>query len=285
LRLLNWETGAETPYPGGADIFADWSILRKGWIALNYDMQTVALPDPCLGQPPVLLPGRHAAPHENPELIWLTDGGISRPYDRHGREAGSGLRVPAGWLEAAYLGAWLQWNPHEGRSTYWDRHGNAREIGGYFVIAVGGRFVLIGKHGMQEARVLDLADGTTRIIERKGFSLWGRLATTSPDGRIATLSSRIDDPGPWRRDQPQRPATSVMVFVDLEAASCTVASGTIEESASYPVWTSDGTSCVFRIPFGSTIGSISLSTMAIERRHLPATAGKPIADLTCRMRP
>jgi hypothetical protein len=164
-------------------------------------------------------------------------------------------------------------------------------------LGVGGPFVLLGARWL-EARVLDMRDGTVKNVPRDGFTQWGTLDSVSPDGSRVALSVRVADQGPkrpegmeigeWLREAWRRPLpdpTEALALVDLAAASCTLASGTLTNFASYPAWTANGSACVFGIPFehGTTIGWVSLDTMRLDRHLLPRRYGTPLADMTDRL--
>lgn len=297
LRLLDWESGEERPLEG-ASVVADTVIARDGWIVLSYIMRAVALPDPAQKKSPVGLPGRHPVAHEDPSLVWLTDEhGVATPVDRGGRAGGPSITVPSGWLAAAYGDAWLQWDPKAGTSTYWSGDGVPSLFGRTYGVCVAGPRVLMLRAGDREADVLDLRDGRVSPVERRGFMRWDMLPSLSPDGTKAALSAQTADPGPmrpddvpfdeWMRTKPDTPAdpTRVMTVVDLTTASCSVVTGTFRNAALNPAWTADGRAFAFYIPFErrTTIGWVSLDTMALQRRLFPRRTGSPLLDMSGRL--
>jgi hypothetical protein len=191
----------------------------------------------------------------------------------------------------------LQWDPYTDATTYWSASGQSKDLSGWDSKTSAGALAVALSRSGKDIGVIDLRDGSMRLVAAPPIHQWCNLMSLSPDGRHLGLSAVLHEETPvpavvpageaemWRYrhyDQLARDRVNVMVVVDLLAGTCRVAEGTFDNFASPAAWAADSSSLVFGVPFepDSTIGKLDLATMRVELRRFPAGTGTPGVDVT-----
>lgn len=293
LSLLTLPEGAHRPLLAAAGVPADGAIVRRGWLALEYNNTAVAVHLPIRVDTIPLWEARYPVAHLDPALLWVRDDEEHSwvAVDRHGSQTGDRVRlVDDDRLEAVGAGSVLVRRPSGSLAV--GPVEDLRPLTYDDVIAQAGARVLVVRR-RADAAVLDLATGAVTPVAPDGFRSWDSLGSVSPNGRYVAVSGGIappapgpDDGEPFRayldrtRNDPPPASERVLALVDLSHGTCRSVPGEFDNFA-IPVWAPDSRSLVFSIPFEAptTLGWVHLDEFVLHRLRLPARSPIPLHQL------
>jgi hypothetical protein len=276
-------------------------LPREGWLACAAHEEVWGIPssfeEPAfsVGQSWGLIAG------EDPRTIWLApestyDGRPSRfiEYDGVARAERRTLELEPGLGLAAVVSQGLVVAPVEAGIIQLHQWADGRRtdlVAGTYVLAQHDALLAV-EVDHRDLMIFDVGRRTSVPVPRPAGSRWGMFSSFSPDGKLLAIGVEKDHglseeelrAAVWDaltgNSQDAREPTR-LALIDTTTGALRLAAGDLDNFATTPIWSADGTSAFFATPFEDALWRCDLPTPEPSLdRVLKRRAPVPLADVT-----